>query len=279
VQLFQEYTLPEVLSAAIASFVLIVVAAALGFRLGVRRARRAAIELNSLNEMGRQLLRSQLSVDGLCELVYSQAAQMVPATLFQLGLFDGQAYHVKIWVRDSERLPVMTFSEGGTKGITGWIRQSGQPLLVHNFEAERDKLPAFPEHQVEAPPNSGVFVPLIAGSSTIGVIAIQSHQVGRFNDEHVRLLTALANQAAWAIRNAQLFEAAARRAEQLRLIGEVSAEVSSVQPLSDLFQQITSIVKDTFGYYCVSIFVHGERKDSLVIGATTSEVFRELDPT
>ncbi len=269
--------MPVLITVAIACILLGVASSYLAFRLGEQRARQAAVELNSLNEMGRQLLRSQLSVDGLCELVYWQAGQIVPANLFQLGLFDGSAYQVKVWVRDSQRHPETVFPEGGTKGIIGWVRETGLPLLVTNFEAERERLPAFPEHHVDAPPSSGVFVPLIAGTSTIGVLAIQSYQVGRFTEEHVRLLTALANQAAWAIRNAQLYEAASRRAEQLRLIGQVSAQVSSVQPLPDLLQQITTLTKETFGYYCVSIFVQDTGSDMLAMGATTSQVFRDLD--
>ncbi|HEC22629.1 MAG TPA: GAF domain-containing protein, partial [Chloroflexi bacterium] len=233
-----------------------VIVAWVAFRLGGRRARRAAAELTSLNEIARQLLRARLDVDELCELVYWQAGQIIPTALFQLGLFEGDAYHVKIWVRDDERLPETVFPEGGLKGIVGWVRRTGQPLLVEDFEAQRDELPAFPEFRLESPPRSGLFVPLIAGTSTIGVLAVQSRQPRRFTDQHQRLLTALANQAAWAIRNAQLYERAQERAEHLNLIGQVVAQVSAVQPLPGLFHQIVTLIQETFGYYCVSIFVY-----------------------
>jgi phosphoserine phosphatase RsbU/P len=259
------------------SALIVLVAALIAYRLGGRRARKAASELTNLNEISRQLLRSQLSVDGLCELVYLQAGQMIPTTLFQLGLFEGDAYHVKVWVKNSEHQPEAVFPEGGQKGIVGWVRNTAKPLLVHDFEAEKATLPAFPEHDLEVPPKSGVFVPLIAGTSTIGVIAIQSFQVGRFTLEHLRLLTALANQAAWAIRNAQLFERANHRAEQLRLIGQVTAQTSAVQPLPDLFKQIVTLAQEKLGYYCVSIFVYDEDECELYMGATTSERFASLN--
>ncbi len=249
------------------------------YRLGGRRARRAATELTSLNEIGRQLLRSQLSVDGLCELVYWQAGQIIPANLFQLGLFDEDDYVVKVWVRDSERLPVTRFPEAGRRGIVGWVRETGKPLLVNDFEAERAILPAFPEHETHDPPRSGLFVPLIAGASTIGVLAIQSHQPGRFSEEHLRLLTALANQAAGAIRNAQLYEDAQARAEQLQLLAQVTARVSAVQPLPDLLHQIVTLTKETFGYYCVTIFLYDPGRDILNMGGSTSRVFTEREPS
>ncbi len=264
--------MPEtlIILALLAVLILVVIAlSGLAFRLGVRHAHRSETELTRLNELSRRLLRSQLSVDELCELVYWQAGQVIPATLFQLGLFEGNGYRIKVWVRESERLPESFFPQGGLKGIIGWIRTSGQSLLIRDFDAERERLPAFPEHDLDRPPRSGLFVPLIAGASTIGIVAVQSYQVGRFNEDHIRLLTALANQTAWAIRNAQLYERAQYRAEQLKLIGQISAQVSAVQPLPALFRQIVTLCRDTFGYYCVSIFV--QEGDKLEIGASTSD--------
>lgn len=270
--------MPPVLTELILILLAAVAIALIAYRLGGRRARQATSELTNLNEISRQLLRSQLSVDGLCELVYWQTGQIVPTTLFQLGLFEGDAYHVKVWAKDSIRQPETVFAEGGRKGIVGWVRETAKPLLIYDFEAERANLPALPERELETPPRSGLFVPMIASAATIGVIGIQSRQIGRFNQEHVRLLTALANQAAWAIRNAQLYERASRRAEQLRLIGKVSAQISSVQAIPDLFKQIVTLIKDTFGYYCVNIFVYDETRCELLIGGTTSDRFREEDP-
>ncbi len=246
------------------------------YRAGLRRAQQAFAELASLNEAGRQLLRSQLNVESLCEMVYWQAGQVVPTALFQLGLFEGDAYHVIVWTRDSQRLPHRVFPGGAKKGIVGWVRESGQPLLIRDFDAERDHLPAFPEFDLDNPPRSGLFVPLIAGTSTIGLIGIQSRQVARFTEEHQRLLVLLANQAAGAIRNAHLFEHAQRRAEQLNLIGEVTAQVSSVQPLPDLFHQIVTLTREKFGYYCLSIFI--KEGDQLRIGASTNETFFKQFP-
>jgi len=243
----------------------------LAFRLGERYAHRSAGELATLNEIGHQLLRSQLSVDELCGLVYREAGRLIPTTFFQLGLFEGDTYQVKVWVRNGERLPQTDFPGGGSRGIVGWVRESGQALIVSDYEAERHRLPAFPDFDldIEAPPRSGLFVPLVAGSSTIGVIVVQSHQAGRFSEDSLRLLTLLANQAAWAIRNARLYEHAQYRAEQLKLVGTVTAQVSAVQPLPDLFHQIVTLIKETFGYYSVSIFVF--EKDRLQVGASTSE--------
>jgi serine phosphatase RsbU (regulator of sigma subunit)/putative methionine-R-sulfoxide reductase with GAF domain len=193
-----------------------------------------------------------------------------------VGLFEGDAYLVKLRVQDGERQTGETYSHGGRQGIVGWVRDTGMSLLVHDFESERDSLPAFPPFHLDTPPRSGLFVPLIAGTETIGILAIQSYQVGRFGEKQRRLLTALANHGAWAIRNAQLYENTRYRAEQLNLVRGVLASVSSLQPLPDLFRQIVTLIKDTFGYYCVSIFTLYDRM--LSVGASTNEMFGRSEP-
>lgn len=246
------------------------------YRFGARRAHRAVGDLAAINEIGLELLRAQLSLDDLCELVYQQAQEIVPTAFFQIGLFAGDSYEVKVWIIDGERHGPVTFQNGAHRGIVGWVRDHGQSLLVDDFEAERDQLPAFPEFEHDAPPRSGIFVPLIAGESTIGVVAIQSRQPRRFNDEHRRLLTALANQAAFSIRNAQTFQRAQHRAEQLNLIGQVSAEVSSVQPLPAFFHQVVTLIKDTFKYYAVSIVLSDPDGSRLRAMASTASETRQF---
>src|SRR5690606_32015585 len=148
------------------------------------------------------------------------------------------------------------------------------PLLIENFDAECSRFPEHLQIDPEDVGKSGLFVPLIAGTATIGIIAVQSELPHRFDPEHLELLTALANLAAAAIRNAQLYESAEYRAEQLNLVAQVSAQVSAVQPLADLFEQFVTLTKETFGYYYVGIFVlDGNR---LVVGATTDPDLDEL---
>jgi serine phosphatase RsbU (regulator of sigma subunit)/putative methionine-R-sulfoxide reductase with GAF domain len=259
---------------AIALLVAVAVTSTAWFTIQTYRqlTRQVDTELSNLNNLGRQLLRSQLDIDALCELIYWQAGQIVPTSLFQLGLFDSDSYRVKVWVRDNQRLPEATFAGGAHRGIVGWVKETGQAIVIRDYQSERDTLPAFPDFDLPDPPRSGIFVPLIAGNSTIGVIAIQSRQSGHFENEHLRRLTALANQVAWAIRNAQLYESIQQRAEHLELIRSVSTQISTVQPLPALFKQIVQLTKSTFGYYCVSIFV--SKSNHLQIGASTSEHFQ-----
>src|SRR5512136_3342456 len=124
---------------------LIVVALVAWRRYRSRRALMQQVrELQSLAEAGRAIAEARLDADELCELIYQRASAMMDTSTFQLGLFDGSRYNIRLWVRDGQRVPSQTFDLSDSPGLIGWVRQSRQPLLVHDFEQERGRLPALP---------------------------------------------------------------------------------------------------------------------------------------
>ncbi len=197
-----------------------------GYRARQLLERRVA-ELSALSAAGRAIVAAQLDVDELCMLIYRQARQIVDTWTFQLGLFEGNSYHIKVWVTRGDRQPEAVFDLGEGEGIVGWMRRTGQPLLVRDFEAEVDTLPAQPRYLSDDPPRSAVFVPLIAGETVIGAMAIQSFRSSAFTEDHQRVLSIIANQAAAAIANARLYQAERQRRRVADTLRQVSALINS----------------------------------------------------
>ncbi len=244
-----------------------------GRRRGISLAAHEHPELDVLAGVGSAILGAQLKVDALCEVVYQQATRIVDTRNFQIGLFEGHDYAIKIWLKDAERLEPQRFEHKANEGIIGWVRQSGTGLLVRDFQREWDTLPARPTDYTHKPARSAIFAPLISGGNTLGIIAVQSARPNEFSDEDMHLLTLLANQASAAIRNAQSFEATQERARQLRLINDVTRQVTAIQPLSDLFRQIVTLIRDAFGYYAVNIFVVNEPQQRVYCKASSHTEF------
>lgn len=225
-------------------------------------------ELSALADVGRAMLGTQFDLGRLAELVYRQAGQIVDTSIFQLGLFEGDRYRMLIWVMDGQPRPPMEFRlTPDSLGIVGWMRESRQGLLVGDFEAERDSLPARPRYIAEDPPRSAVFVPLFSGEAVLGAMAIQSRRPRAFSEEDLRRLSIVANHAAAAFENARLLEQAQRRAAQLQLLAEVSQEINVLQPLPSLYRQVVALVAEKLGDFAVSYF---EREgETLTLRATT----------
>lgn len=231
-----------------------------------RRNVRKPAELGTLGELGRAILRAQLNQDELCELIYALAGRIVPTDSFQLGLFEGDNYRIKVWIRDGQRQPSTVFRVPEGHGIVGWLRRSHQPLLVHDFETEMADLPAQPVYISQDPPRSAIFLPLLAGDTAIGAISIQSPHPDAFTEDHLRLLTILANQSSSALNNARLYARSQRRLNDLTAVAEVGRKITSVLELDALLEQVVELIQAHFGYYHVQVFLveHGSDRAMFV---------------
>ena len=239
-----------------------------------RELERRVRELAALAEASRAIARSRRDVDALCELIYQQASQIVDTSTFQIGLFEDRRYDIRLWLRTGERLAPQSFDLEQGGGLIGWIRESKQPMLVRDFDRDRDTLPARPRYLNDHPPRSAVFVPLVAGEEAIGIVAIQNDRPGAFVDDDARLLSIVANQAAPVIANARLLEVERRRAAQLQLLGEVSRQVAAILDLDVLFDRVVELIQTRFNYYFAAVAICEEDSGEVVLAAATSPALR-----
>lgn len=222
--------------------------------LNLASQRRSVRELALLNEASRAIIRSELDVDTLCELIYREASKIIDTSSFHLGLFEGDLYTLVVRVQDRVRLPRLTVDLAAGDGLIGWMRQTGKALLVEDFAEEMDQLPARPRYQSERPPRSGIYVPLIAGDTVIGSISVQSYTPAAFGANDLRLLSLVADQAAVAITRARAFRQANVRAVQLQAIQQVSERITAILDMEQLLPSVVRLIRERFGYHPVHIF-------------------------
>jgi serine phosphatase RsbU (regulator of sigma subunit)/uncharacterized protein YigA (DUF484 family) len=217
-------------------------------------------ELGLLNEASREIIRAELDVEALSELIYRAASKVVDTSSFHLGLFEPESdrYTLVVRVQDRVRLPPLTVDLPSGDGLVGWMRQTGRSLLVEDFATEMDRLPARPRYQSERPPRSGIYVPLLDGGRVIGTLSIQSYQPYAFDADDLRMLSLLADQAAVAISKARAFAAANERAVQLQAIQDVSERITAILDLDQLLPSVVRLIRERFGYHTVHIFLMGE---------------------
>lgn len=216
----------------------------------LRQLQARVVELSTLNELGQAIVRAQLDVGQLCQLAYEYTGKVVDTSTFLLELIDEEKgqIHLPIWTEDGVRQESLTWPMSGT---TAWMRQTKSPLLIRDYL--RETLPFQGKLIGTRPSRSAVFVPMLAGQKLIGVLSIQSGQPDAFNDDHLRILSAIGNQLAIAIEDARLYERERRRAEQLKLINEVGRSVTSILDVDRLLEEVVRLVRETFNYYHVGI--------------------------
>ena len=264
------------------TLLLLLVGLGLLLRYGIRQRRwlQARVdELETLGQVGRALVAASFDLQALYEFIYQQVGVIIDTSTFQLGLLEGNSYHIAVWYRDGECQEPAVFDISDGEGLVAWVAAHKEALLVTDYEAEWESLPAHPRYLSEqTPPRSAVFVPLITGGESIGILAAQSHKVGAFTQDDLRRLSIVANQAASAIANARLYRQAQTRAAQLELVNRISRQVRALLPLADLFEQVVHLIQSTFGYYCVSIYGFDQEQEQIRLRASTViEMFHDTE--
>lgn len=97
-------------------------------------------------------------------------------------------------------------------GISGRTIKTGKTNLVSDVTKDSDYI------QYEPAIRSELAVPMIIGGRVIGIISVEHSKVNAFVEEDIDTVELLAAQAAVAIENARLFNAAEQRAENLSAI-------------------------------------------------------------
>lgn len=82
--------------------------------------------------------------------------------------------------------------------------------------------------------------PLVLRERAVGVLSVDSHQVGAFSQHDVELVSAFANHAAIAVANAQLFADSQRQLEATRALAETARAVTATLQLDEVLQRILS---------------------------------------
>jgi phosphoserine phosphatase RsbU/P len=170
-----------------------------------RRTSRQAKTLQVLNEVSRDL-SSVLVLNDLLRKIGELTKRLVDYHRFSILLADEQAQTctVVISLKRDEHMPER-FTVGFNEGIVGAAARLRQPVLVTDVSRDPRYILVNPETRSE------LAVPLIHRDRLVGVIDLESPQLGCFTEEHVRVLSTLAPQVAIAIENARLYEEVGKR--------------------------------------------------------------------
>ncbi|HEY3290554.1 MAG TPA: GAF domain-containing protein, partial [Anaerolineae bacterium] len=239
-----------------------------------RRASRRALEsqvaeLKLLSNAVSSIASSALDEEALCQLVYKAASELVDVGNFQLGLFEGNEYVIRVRLAEGVLQPIERFNLDEGRGIVGWMRETGKSLLVRDFQLETSQLPAQPRYISSHPPRSAVFVPMVSGDLVIGAMALQSDTPAAYTESHLRILSIISNQAAAAIQNARALAKERLRVQQMELVNEVAMQTAAILDPDTLLPRLTSAIRNTFGYYFVALCLTDPETSQIVIRSAT----------
>ena len=135
------------------------------------------------------------------------------------------------------------------QGVTGQAAQRREAILV-------DDVTKHPEYISGAPDvRSELAIPLIVKNRVIGVLNLETHEAGRFTEEHKRLLTLIGSRMAVGIENARLHTRTTKQARTLILLNEIARELSSILNVDELLKRIAELLSRLIDYQMFSILL------------------------
>ncbi len=197
---------------------------------------RRLSEMNLVRQVV-QVVNRRLEMQPLLKEVVNQVAEVLGYPVVDIYLVDDGAL-------------VMGAARGGpldtestypfSQGVIGRAVLSGEAVYVPDVKKDKDYIEASPDTQSE------IAVPLMKEGVVIGVLNVESPQLGGFSEDDVHILALLADQLSIAVENAALYERLCDHADELQiLVAERTAELAEALDQARAADQLkTQFVSD-----------------------------------
>ena len=237
---------------------------------------RRVQEMNALTRVS-QGVNVTLTFDDVLELIYAQATQILPSSLFHITLYNkaGNYFYYAFRVDDNERI---TNRENQplppTLGLGAEIIRKGRQIITQEYVRECQSRNLIPSAM-------GVYawmgVPLNSGSETMGALSIGSRDpTVTYTRAQLELLQAIADQTVGAIVKARLLQETQQRAHQLTTLNEITRQLTSTLEQEPLLRNILENAVTILNCEAGTLFLMDEQTGDLIFRVTTGPVATNL---
>jgi len=134
-------------------------------------------------------------------------------------------------------------------GIIGYVGKTRRTYITNDIKEDPYYF-SNAEHE-----GSAIGVPIMHEKDLIGVLYIESVDRESFGADDAQLMVTLANQVASLLQRARLYATAQEHLRIMSTVQALSQVISSSLELDEIFKKVVQVLKETFGYTFVSIYL------------------------
>lgn len=179
---------------------------------------KLANQQSAVTQIARDVV-SNLDIGKILQTILDRTLALLHCQVGSIALYDSSADELELRYAKGKEL-LRRIKPGN--GLVGTAAYTKKPVRIGDVTKDKRYIAVVPSTQSE------LDVPLLVGEDLVGVLNIESSQQNAFSIEDENLAMTLASQAAIAISNARILGEAERRAEALKSLHEVAAELVSI---------------------------------------------------
>ena len=261
-----------------------------------------------LSDIGKEITAS-LDLDTILFKLYERVNQLVDANIFGVGLYRPQKNLIEysLAIENGKRYAPYTRDMSDKNQLAVWCIENRKPVLINDVATDYQKYissyahvkGALEDGSAPQPPESMIYLPLIAQDRVLGVLSIQSFKKNAYTEQHLSLLENLAAYTTIALDNAGAYHRinereheVRERAAELATINRITQALSTQLDMERLIQLVGDQVRDVFhapiAYVALldraTMMIHfpytfGEDPESRPYGeGLTSQIIRNGEP-
>jgi len=188
-------------------------------------------------------LASELSLDAVLQKIVEAAAELTGARYAALGVLDPTGRGLERFVvtgLDAETEAAIGHLPEG-RGILGALIDDAKPLRLDDLSRDPRSV-GFPANH--PPMHTFLGVPILLRGVAYGNLYLTEKDGGPFTEEDEELVVLLSSQAAVAVENARLYEAATRWSKQLESLNEIADALVSETDLSRTLDLVAARLRE-----------------------------------
>lgn len=210
-----------------------------------------------------------LNVDQVLQRVLSTTLATAGVSNASLFLFDSDGKlddYFQISDFEIEKRDYPALGRILDQGLVGWVREHRQGVIISDTSTDERWYKNDSQTQFSKS-RSAVAVPIQLPDQLIGILTITAPTPGFFDQSDLAMLTIMADQAAFAITNAQLFEAEQQRRRLADTLTSVARSINSTLNLNEVFDLILEKLALVVDYDSSAILLFDEEGDTLSVRA------------
>ncbi|MBI5964981.1 MAG: GAF domain-containing protein [Chloroflexi bacterium] len=153
------------------------------------------------------------------------------------------------------------------RGLAGWVVQHCKPALVPDTSKDDRWLRRADDSADKSGAKSAICVPLMAREHLVGVLTLVHSIPNAFNEDHLELMKAIADQASVAVLNARLYTESQRTARIMSALAEGAAAINTSLEMPDVWRRILNQTMQALQVETVALALIDNTSNDLVFQA------------